>query len=105
MRFIGRATTGLVLALVTLGLLAAAGLTAVLGQMLIFLAYRAGDVQFVAPFYYSASLWSLIAGLVVFGQLPNTLALAGMALIVLAGVGVVAFGSRRQAVVVPSVEV
>ena len=47
------------------------------------------------PFFYTGTLWALLIGALVFGTLPNGLALAGMALIVLSGVGVVVLARRR----------
>ena len=50
----------------------------------------------VAPFYYSFTLWAVISGLVVFGHLPNALALAGILLVVASGLAVVLFDDRRR---------
>nr|WP_281365980.1 DMT family transporter [Halovulum dunhuangense] len=46
---------------------------------------RVGDIAFVAPFRYSILLWALILGVVVFGDIPDTLTLIGAALIVATG--------------------
>jgi drug/metabolite transporter (DMT)-like permease len=66
------------------------------GHMMIFLAYRAGSVAAVAPFFYSGTVWALIAGWIAFQQLPNALALAGIGIILVSGVAVVAIDARRN---------
>lgn len=66
-----------------------------IGHTFIFLAYRKGEVGAVAPFFYTSTIWALIAGLVAFGTLPNTLALAGIAVILISGVAVVIMDGRR----------
>lgn len=79
--------------LVLLLVIAALFLTA--GHLLIFLSYRVGEVGAVAPFFYTGTIWALIAGLVAFGALPNALALAGIGLILASGVAVVWMDARR----------
>lgn len=66
-----------------------------IGHLFIFLAYRRGEVGAVAPFFYTGTIWALIAGAVAFGALPNVLALAGIAVILLSGVAVVIIDGRR----------
>ena len=48
-------------------------------------AMRFGEISFVAPFRYTSLLVALILGVLVFGELPNGLALAGAALVVATG--------------------
>ena len=50
---------------------------------------RSGEVRAVAPFYYSQTLFGLIFSFLLFNDVPNALALLGMALIVAAGLYVV----------------
>jgi drug/metabolite transporter (DMT)-like permease len=50
----------------------------------------------VAPFNYSFMLWAGLSGLLVFGDVPNALALAGMALIMAAGLAVVLLEGRTR---------
>ena len=52
------------------------------GHFFIFMAYRVGPTRVVAPFYYTFSVWAVISGLLVFGQLPGPLAIGGIVLIV-----------------------
>jgi len=52
----------------------------------------------VAPFNYAFMIWAGISGVLVFGQIPNALAIAGMALIMAAGLAIVFLeGRSRQA--------
>jgi len=78
-----------------LGLLGGAGLCLALGHAGLVLAYRLGETSSVAPFFYSFALWGVVAGLVIWGTLPNALALAGIALIVASGVTIVLLDRRR----------
>jgi drug/metabolite transporter (DMT)-like permease len=60
------------------------------------MAYRVGSIQSVAPFYYSFTLWAVMSGVIVFGHLPNRLALAGILLVVASGLAVVHLDGRRR---------
>jgi drug/metabolite transporter (DMT)-like permease len=77
-----------------LAFLAIAGILVTLGHMGLLLAYRLGRTAAVAPFFYSFALWGVLSGLIVFGDLPNALALGGIALIVGSGVAIVAVSQR-----------
>ena len=77
-------------------LLGAAGLFLLGGHFFLFMAYRIGPASTVAPFFYFFTFWAVISGLVVFGNLPNALALAGIALVVVSGVAVVALDQRQR---------
>lgn len=70
-------------------LMAAAGLFMMLGHMFTFLAYRNASAQAVAPFYYSFMIWAVVAGYLIFGDVPNTYAMIGMLLILASGLGIV----------------
>ena len=50
----------------------------------------------MAPFFYTFTVWAVISGLVVFGELPNALAIAGIALVVASGLAVVLLDARRR---------
>ena len=50
----------------------------------------------MAPFFYTFSVWAVIAGVVAFGDLPNGLALAGIALVIASGLVVVLLDSRSR---------
>lgn len=77
-------------------LLAGAGFFLIFGHFFIFMAYRVGPTQLVAPLYYSFSVWAVISGLVVFGQFPNGLAIAGMLLVVASGLAIVLLDERKR---------
>ncbi len=76
--------------------LVAAGLFVSLGHFGLFMAYRLGAPAVVAPFFYSFALWAVLAGLVVFGELPNPMALAGIAIIVASGLGLILLDRRSR---------
>ena len=52
---------------------------------LIILATRRGEFSVIAPFRYTGLLWALLIGYVVWGDVPNVLAWAGIALLIGAG--------------------
>jgi drug/metabolite transporter (DMT)-like permease len=78
-----------------LAFLCLAGLCVTLGHIGLLLAYRLGRTASVAPFFYSFALWGVVAGLLVWGELPNALALTGIALIAGSGVAIVVLDQRR----------
>jgi drug/metabolite transporter (DMT)-like permease len=65
-------------------LLAAATVAA--GNFMILLAFRSGEVSLVSPFRYTLIVWSVIAGVLVFGDWPRPAAWIGIALIVGSGI-------------------
>jgi drug/metabolite transporter (DMT)-like permease len=73
-----------------------AGLFVTLGHVGILLAFRLGRTAAVAPFFYSFALWGVLSGLFVWHALPNTMALAGIALIAGSGVAIVALNHPGQ---------
>ncbi|WP_291391395.1 DMT family transporter [Devosia sp.] len=77
-------------------LLAGSGLFLIFGHFFIFMAYRVGPTSAVVPFYYFFTFWAVVSGLTVFGQLPNALALAGIALVVASGLAIVLLDERRR---------
>jgi drug/metabolite transporter (DMT)-like permease len=77
-------------------LLAGSGLLLSLGHFFIFLSYRTGATAAVAPFYYMFAIWAVGTGFFIFGTLPNTLALTGIALILISGVAIVLLDQRRK---------
>jgi drug/metabolite transporter (DMT)-like permease len=72
-----------------------AGLCVALGHFGLLLAYWLGRTSTVAPFFYSLALWGVVSGLIVWGELPNALALSGIALIAGSGIGIVLLNQRR----------
>lgn len=77
------------------------GLAAVLliaGHTLLFIAYKTGRPRSVAPFMYTLTVWAGLSSFFVFKDVPNMLAIAGMALVVATGLGVVLTEGRRKKV-------
>jgi drug/metabolite transporter (DMT)-like permease len=70
-------TAWLVMLAVTVGPLAYYAITA---------AMRVGDVSVVTPFRYSRMVFALIAGVLVFGETPDAMMLAGVVIIVGSGI-------------------
>jgi drug/metabolite transporter (DMT)-like permease len=77
-------------------LMAAAGLFMMLGHMFTFLAYRNASAQAVAPFYYAFMIWAVVLGFMIFGDVPNPLSTAGMALILASGLGIIYLEKRTR---------
>jgi drug/metabolite transporter (DMT)-like permease len=67
------------------GLLAAAALLVVIGYQFIIMAMRVGDISFIAPFRYTALLWAILLGFLVFGDVPDLAMIVGAAIIVASG--------------------
>ncbi len=73
-----------------------AGFFLMCGHTLVFVAYRIAPARVVAPFNYSFMIWAGLSGLIVFGTVPNGLAIAGMLLIMAAGIAVVMLEGRTR---------
>ena len=55
--------------------------------MLLFInAYRLAETNFVAPFEYSAMIWAVFYGIVLFGDFPDAYTWIGAGIVVLAGI-------------------
>ena len=72
------------------------GTTAVSGHLLLYLTYRMGEARTVAPFMYTLTIWAVLSGLVIFGEVPNTLAISGMVLVALAGLAIIWLDGRQR---------
>jgi drug/metabolite transporter (DMT)-like permease len=70
------------------------GLLGSFGQFFLNQAFRYGEVSLLAPLDYTALIWALLLGLVLWGNFPTATVLVGAAIIVFAGLYVV----RREAV-------
>jgi len=68
-----------------LALLAFAAVLLLIGYQCVIMALRTGDLSAVAPFRYSALLWAMLLGYIVFGDRPDAMMVTGAALIVLSG--------------------
>jgi drug/metabolite transporter (DMT)-like permease len=56
-----------------------------IGYQYVIMALRTGDISAVAPFRYSALLWAILLGYLVFGDIPDRLMITGASIIVLSG--------------------
>jgi drug/metabolite transporter (DMT)-like permease len=81
--------------------LAIAAVCVLIGQALVVISIRSGDVSAVVPFRYSAILWTLILSVLIWGYVPNFSTLAGI--VIVSGAGLYAFyreqSLRRQGLV------
>lgn len=75
-------------------MIGAAGLLALFGHAAVLLAVRQSHLSSIAPLYYVQTIWAGLAGLIVFGEVPGLAAIAGIALVVGAGL----YTLRRQRV-------
>jgi drug/metabolite transporter (DMT)-like permease len=55
------------------------------GYLLIVDAFRHGDLATVSPFRYTALIWALLFGFLIWGDLPNLLAQVGIVIVVASG--------------------
>jgi drug/metabolite transporter (DMT)-like permease len=78
----------------SLGFLAAASVFLSIGYFMLTIAMRAGEMSVIAPFRYVGLLFALLLGFIVWGDMPNTLAWAGIALLV--GAGLYVLHSERS---------
>lgn len=65
--------------------LALAAVLVVIGYQFIIMAMRVGDISFIAPFRYTALLWSILLGLFIFGDVPDLPMILGASIIVSSG--------------------
>lgn len=77
-------------------LMVIAGFFLMCGHLFVFLAFRIGEARVVAPFNYAFMIWAGLSGLLIFNEVPNALAVIGMALIMLAGLAVIALENRTR---------
>jgi drug/metabolite transporter (DMT)-like permease len=68
------------------GLLALAAVLLFIGYQFIIKAMRVGDVSFIAPFRYTALLWAILLGVIIFGDFPDIPTVAGSIVIVCSGI-------------------
>jgi drug/metabolite transporter (DMT)-like permease len=64
-----------------LGLLALAAVLLLIGYQCVIMALRSGDISAVAPFRYSALLWAMLLGYLVFGDVPDAMMVTGASII------------------------
>ena len=69
----------------TLGLLATAAVLLLVGYQGIIMAMRTAEISYVAPFRYTALLWAILLGYLVFGDVPDGPMIAGALIVVGSG--------------------
>jgi drug/metabolite transporter (DMT)-like permease len=62
------------------------GMLAAIAMVLFVNAYRLAEANFVAPFEYSAIVWAVLYGLILFGHFPDSETLVGAGIVIAAGV-------------------
>lgn len=67
-------------------LLLAASIFVIFGYVLSVSAMRTGEIGFVSPFRYTILLWSIMLGIVVFGDIPDFWTIVGSAIVVVTGI-------------------
>ncbi len=78
----------------TLGLLGGASIFLVAGYLFSVMVMRVGDISFVAAFRYTALIWAIVLGILVFGEVPDRWTLIGGAIVV--GTGIYTFYRERR---------
>jgi drug/metabolite transporter (DMT)-like permease len=84
-------------------LLAAAAVLITAALVAITQAFRWAPVHAVAPFYYAQTVFAVIATAVIFGQMPRPLAVAGMGLVIAAGLFVLRTNAVGEPKAAPTV--
>ncbi len=79
-----------------LSLMMAMGLASCISSVFFVCAYQQAPASFVAPFEYSAFLWSILYGIVGFGDYPGRNTLLGAAIVIAAGLFMVITDRKRQ---------
>jgi drug/metabolite transporter (DMT)-like permease len=73
-----------------------AGFFVMLGHFFVYMAFRHATARAVAPFYYSFTLIAVGFGAVFFKEFPNSLALIGIGMIIICGLGVLYFEQESK---------
>jgi drug/metabolite transporter (DMT)-like permease len=66
-------------------LIVAIGVLASVGHFLLIKAYEFAGASLLAPFTYTALVWAMLSGWLVFGDFPDGISLVGMGIIVVSG--------------------
>ena len=77
-------------------LLASMGVTGALSQWCLIRSYYWSSASFIATLVYLQIVWATLSGWFFFGQLPDALTFVGMAIICVAGAGVMLIEQRRR---------
>jgi drug/metabolite transporter (DMT)-like permease len=74
------------------------GITGTASHLLLIRAYRLAPASFLAPFIYNHIVLATLAGLAFFGQFPDAISLAGIAVILASGAGIALYERQRPLV-------
>jgi drug/metabolite transporter (DMT)-like permease len=77
-------------------LLGSMGLLSAIGMMLYINAYKFAEANFVAPFEYTAMIWAVTFGILIFGDFPDKWTWAGAAIVVGAGLFMLWRDNKRR---------
>ena len=66
-------------------LIGGASLAIIGGYLFSVMTIRIGDIGFIAPFRYTAMVWALVLGLLMFGEIPDMPMMTGTVIIILTG--------------------
>jgi drug/metabolite transporter (DMT)-like permease len=69
----------------SVALLAMAAVLVLIGYQCVIMAMRSGDISAIAPFRYTALLWAMLLGYLIFGDVPDVMMATGATIIVLSG--------------------
>ncbi|WP_299041543.1 DMT family transporter [uncultured Tateyamaria sp.] len=67
------------------GIVAIAALIGAFSYRFIVMAMRIGEVSFVTPFRYTRMIFALIIGVLIFAEIPDTLTLVGVSIVIASG--------------------
>ncbi|MGV1756413.1 DMT family transporter [Rhizobium sp. A22-96] len=74
-----------------------ASVLVLIGYQAVILAMRTGEISFVAPFRYLSLIWSSLLGLIVFGEMPDSWAIIGAAIVIASGIYTFYRENKRRA--------
>lgn len=77
-------------------ILASTGVTSTLGHFLLNSAYKHAEASLLTPFVYLQVVSATLMGWIVFGQLPDSLTVTGIAIICTSGIGIAYVEHRRS---------
>lgn len=84
-----------ILNLLVLGLFSAVGATCFIS------AYKHAEANFVAPFEYTAMIWAVLFGILVFNDIPDFYTWVGAAIVIAAGLFMLAMDHTRDRILAP----
>ena len=62
-----------------------ASVAIIFGYLFSIMTMRVGEIGFVAPFRYTAMVWAILMGILIFGEWPDAYTITGTAVIVITG--------------------